>query len=344
MSITVAVLFGGQSSEYPVSLMSAASVLNNLSDKYDKYLVGISQDGRWYHYQGDYESIEADKWLDNPANEEVIFAPNHNHHGFYQMDSHTIKRVDVILPILHGRNGEDGTISSIAQLSGIPVVCNNHISCAISMDKAITHTLCEARGIPMAKWLAYYKGIDTDYSKMYEEVEEKLGLPCYVKPTKEGSSFGAHKVRNYEDFISALDDAFSYDSKILVEEFIEGIEVGCGVKGEGEVGEVFEIIVNTEMYGYAEKYDGYQTTINTPALSLTEAEMDEVKRLSKIIYHLMDCDVMARVDFFFNKGKIVFNELNLIPGFTSHSLFPASMKAKGMSYSELLDSLIESVI
>ncbi len=340
----VAVLFGGQSHEYPVSLMSVTSVLNNLDKKYDIYMVGITRTGRWYHYDGPIDLIEKDLWLDEKYTEEVILSPSADHHGFYQLKSAEVHRVDVILPILHGRNGEDGTIQGICQMNQIPIVSCNMTTSAISMDKVFTHIVCENAGIPMAKYLAFKREDHPDYQRMFEMAESTLGLPCYVKPSREGSSFGAHKIKTREDFYAYVEDAFSYDDKILVEEFIDGVEVGCGVMGNGETGEVFEIVVETEMYGFAEKYDGYKTVINCPAKTLDEKQRREVQELSKRIYRALDCDGIARVDFFASKRGLIFNETNLIPGFTSHSLFPASFINAGLTYTELLNRLIEFTV
>ena len=343
MSKTVAVLFGGQSSEHPVSLMSAASILRNMPEGYETYLVGITRDGRWYHYQGSIDDLENGNW-ENYDNEEVILSPNADHHGFYQLNSRTIKKVDVIFPVLHGRNGEDGALQGLCQLNGIPLVSCTMTPSAIVMDKEFTHIICEEAGIHMAKYLVLHSYDKYDNYEKFQEVQEKLGMPCYVKPSREGSSFGAHKIHNFEEFLTFVNDAFRYDDKILLEEFIDGYEVGAGVMGYEnnlKVGEVFEIIVSSDMYGYAEKYDGYKTVINTPSETLTVQQQQEVKEQALKIYQLLDCDLMSRVDFFFGSKGLVFNEVNSIPGFTSHSLYPASFKATGLSYDMIIGRLIE---
>ncbi len=340
----IAVLFGGQANEHPVSLMSAASILRNMPAWYETYLVGITRDGRWYHYSGSIDDIENGKWEENENNEEVILSPSTEHHGFYQLKSHSIQKVDVILPVLHGRYGEDGTVQGLCQLNGIPFVSCSMTSSALVMDKHFTHVICEAAGVKMAKYLVLRRHEEYDLEELFHEVEYKLGLPCYVKPACEGSSFGAHKVSNLMQFKEYVADAFSYDDKILLEEFIDGYEVGAGVMGHGgkvEAGEVFEIIVSSEMYGYAEKYDGYKTVINTPAKSLSPELMERIKTEAVKIYRLLDCDMLARVDFFYGSKGLVFNEVNSIPGFTSHSLYPASFKAAGLSYSTIIDRLIQ---
>ena len=339
--MVIAVLFGGQSHEYPVSLMSVTSVLKNLDTKYEVYTVGITRDGRWYHYSGPAELIEQDSWNTPEYAEEVILSPSPAHHGFYQLKDNTVKRVDLIFPVMHGRNCEDGTIQGLCQLAGIPCLSCNMITSAISIDKVFTHMVCESAGIPMARYLYFHRDNHPSLKQMYSEASTKLGLPFFVKPSREGSSFGAHRIRNEEDFVTYVTDAFQYDDKILLEEFMDGYEVGCGVMGKGEVGEVFEIVVETEMYGFAEKYDGYKTTINVPPKTLTPEQIERVKQLSLKIYNVLDCDGIARVDFFASKKGIIFNETNLIPGFTSHSLYPASFIGAGKTYTGLLNELID---
>lgn len=339
--MVIAVLFGGQSHEYPVSLMSVTSVLNNLDSKYDVYMVGITEDGRWYHYSGDVARIENNDWINDENNEEVILSANTQHRGFYQLKQHSIQKVDIVFPVLHGRNGEDGTIQGLCQLAGIPVVSCNMTTCGVAMDKVFTHIICENAGIPMAKYIYFNRDYDNDYEKMYAEAVEKLGLPCYVKPSREGSSFGAHKIKDKKDFFEYVEDAYKYDRKILVEEFIDGHEVGTGVLGRDNVGEVYEVVVETEMYGFAEKYDGYKTNIYVPAKTISKEDSDRVKELALKVYKALDCDGIARVDFFASSKGIIFNEANLIPGFTSHSLYPATYIAKGYTYTQVLNELIE---
>lgn len=340
MNTRIAVLFGGQSHEHPVSCMSVTSVLNNLDEKYDVYMVGITLDGVWYHYYDSVDLIENDRWLQSDKKEEVVLSPSPVHHGFINLKTGLKDKVDIIFPMLHGRNGEDGTVQGLCQLAGIPCVSCDMTASAIAMDKEFTHIIAESYGVPMAKYRVARRNSHILYPELYAEIVRDLGLPCYVKPSKEGSSFGAHKVNNYEDFVKYTDDAFSYDDKILFEEFISGTEVGCGVMGDGECGLVYEVVVQTEMYGYAEKYDGYKTNIYVPALNLTQEQMDEVTRLAKIVYKALGCTVLGRADFFAS-DRIIFNEINLIPGFTSHSLFPATFKAKGMDYKTMLNNLIE---
>ena len=340
MSTKIAVLFGGQSHEHPVSCMSVTSVLNNIDEKFDIYMVGITLDGTWYHYTDSVDLIENDRWLESEMKEEVVLSPSPAHHGFINLDTNRIERVDIVLPMLHGRNGEDGSVQGLCQLANIPCVSCDLTASAIAMDKEFTHIIAESYGVPMAKYRVARRNSHPDYPDMYRDIVNELGSPCYVKPSKEGSSFGAHKINTYSDFVKYTDDAFSYDDKILFEEFISGTEVGCGVMGDGECGLVYEVVVETEMYGYAEKYDGFKTNIYVPAKNLNQRQMDEVTRLSQLVYKALGCTVLGRADFFAS-DRIIFNEINLIPGFTSHSLFPATFKAKGMSYKEMLNNLIE---
>ncbi len=339
MKTKVAVLFGGQSHEHPVSLMSATSVLNNIDSCYEVYMVGITREGVWYHYDGPIENIIDGTWERTNNITEVLLSTNPRVHGFIELSTQNEVYVDVVMPILHGRNGEDGSIQGLCQLSGIPCCSDDLVSCAIAIDKEYTHIIAESYGVPMAKYRALHKYEVDDYNELFKDLQESLGLPFYVKPSKEGSSFGAHKVESFEKFIEYIDDAFSYDDKVLAEEFISGHEVGCGVLGAGETGLLYEVEVATEMYGYAEKYDGYKTNIYVPAKCLTLEQQEEVRRLSLLVYKALNCHNMARVDFFAS-DRIIFNELNMIPGFTSHSLYPAMFNAAGVSYPELLTKMI----
>ncbi len=345
MAKKIAVLFGGQASEHPVSLMSAYSVLNNLDhEKFEAYMVGITKDGVWYHFTGDINELDKDNWEKNPNNQQVILSPSPAHHGFYNMATGGVDYVDAVFPVLHGKYGEDGSVQGLCVLNGIPCVSSNMTSCANSMDKVITHVLCENAGIPMAKYRVLYRNESYDLESLYREVEKELLIPCYVKPAREGSSFGAHKINNYTDFVNYIADAFSYDEKILLEEFIEGTEVGVGVLGEETSECVYEVIVETEMYGFSEKYDGYKTNIYYPAKNLTKQQCEEVRTLGSKIAHVLNCDVLARVDFFNSPKGFIFIEANLIPGFTSHSLYPAMFQHSGLTYTDLLTKLIGLVL
>ena len=339
----VAILFGGQSSEHPVSLMSARSVCENMPEQYQLYLVGITKDGKWYHYQGSYQDIENGNWQNYQDNQEVILSCNRNHHGFYNLSTNSIDYIDVIFPVLHGRFGEDGTIQGVCQLSGIDCVSDSMQSCVLAMDKELTHILCQKEGIDMAKYICVKKQDKIDYQKLFERIKNELSLPCYVKPAREGSSFGAHKISDYQQFITYSEDAFSYDNKILYEEFIDGTEVGCAILNNEVAKEMFEVIVSTEMYGYKEKYDGFKTQICVPAVNLSEQQQQQAKQLSLKIAGILGCNVIARVDFFNSSKGLIFNEANLIPGFTSHSLYPAMFRESNVSYGQLLDSLIKLV-
>ena len=340
MKTVLAVLFGGQASEHPVSLMSAASMLENLSSEYELYLVGITRDGRWYHYSGPISSIENDQWEQYPDNKAVILSPNRDVHGFVELPDGSIRSVDVIFPLLHGRYGEDGMLPALCELAGIPYVATNMTSSALAMDKHYTHIIAESAGIPMARWIVMERK-NADLEAARKQAEAEFGYPFYVKPCREGSSFGCHKISSAEEFAEKVSDAFRYDDKILLEEFIDGYEVGAGVMGYDTVGEVFEIIVASEMYGFAEKYDGFKTVINTPATTLSADRMAQIRQQALKLHRLFGCDIMSRVDFFMSSKGLIFNEINTMPGFTSHSLFPASFRAQGWSYQDLLDKLIE---
>lgn len=342
--IRLAVIFGGNSSEYPVSLHSVASVLRSLDkDKYELILLPIDRDGVWYYYNGDIDTLEHDHWKEHPSTRHAVFSPSAKE-GVYILDDAEVQRmeIDCVLPILHGKNGEDGTLQGLLELSTIPYVGCNHVSSAISMDKDYTHIICEAAGIPMAPYISLLSCEEIDYDALIDEVDEKLTLPLFVKPANAGSSFGITKVDDYKDLQDAVQFAFEYDKKVIIETGIDGFEVGCAVLGNNElvVGEIDEIDTHNNFFDYDAKYELENTQILCPARVDTVIS-DEVKELAKKIFRILGGSGLARVDMFVTKdSEIYFNEINTIPGFTSASRYPSMMKAVGVEFPELLDRLI----
>lgn len=344
--IKLAVIFGGKSSEYSVSLHSASSAIRNMDrEKYDLTFVGITKDGKWYYCPDNVDAIEHDHWQQLPGVCEVVLSCSQAQQGFlklYDDGTYDVLKVDCIFPILHGKNGEDGTIQGLFALAGIPFVGCDHLSSAISMDKDYTHIICEAAGIPMAPYLCVINTKDLDYQKVYEQVEEKLSFPVFIKPANAGSSYGISKIRNYEEFERGLKLAFEHDRKVILETGIEGFEVGTAVMGNEDifVGAVDEIETHKDFFDFAAKYDLDATTIHCPARISTE-KRDEIRAMAKTIYHALGCQGLTRVDLFLTPdGNIYFNEVNTIPGFTSASRYPSMMKEAGISFPELIDRLV----
>lgn len=347
--IKLAVIFGGKSSEYPVSLHSTGSLLSQINkDTYEVIMIGISEDGKWYHYQGSIEALEHDHWLEDERNREVVLSPSTAHQGFLVLNNdQTFEElaVDCIFPVLHGKNGEDGTIQGLFELSGIPYVGCGHMSSAICMDKEMTHIICEHAGVPCAPYMAVYEQDVQDLEALYMEADEKLSVPFFIKPCNAGSSFGVHKVHNFEEFTRDLKDAFFHDGKgkVIFESTIEGFEIGCAVMGNQELfaGSVDEIETSQEFFDYEGKYDMVDSAIYCPA-RISKELFEQARSMAKQAYKAMNCQGLTRVDMFVTKeNTIVFNELNTIPGFTATSRYPSMMKEAGIEFPDLIDKLVD---
>lgn len=340
--IRVACLFGGCSSEYEVSLVSASSVIRNIDqEKYEIIKIGITKDGDFYLYDGEVSDIEKDKWLTPSHTKKITFSANRSDHGFILLEGNKkeIIPIDVAFPILHGRNGEDGRLQGLFELAGIKYVGCDMMSSAICMDKYISHELVKMHGINVPKSYLFTE------NSTYEEIEsiaESLNYLVFVKPLRAGSSFGITKVKEKNQLKDAIIEAFNYDSKIIIEENIEGFEVGCAILGNKDliIGEVDEIEVSDGFFDYEEKYTLKTSKIHLPA-RIDKFERERVKKVALEIYKILGCKNFARVDMFYTKDKkIIFNEVNTIPGFTSHSRYPNMLKEAGYSFSEVIDKLI----
>lgn len=342
----IAVIFGGCSPEYEVSLQSAYAVISHMdTQKYTPVLIGITKQGDWYYFSGNPESIPADTWHTPSDCTPVVVSPNRSDHAIlkYQNDNFKKIHIDAAFPVLHGKNGEDGTVQGIFELAGIPVIGCGLLSSALCMDKDRAHKLAHTAGISVPQSFVIKK--DTDMETALSQAE-KIGYPLFVKPIKAGSSFGVAKVSDRDDLPSAIETAFQYDDMVIVEENITGFEVGCAVVGNDTllVGEVDEIELTDGFFDFTEKYTLKTSAIHVPA-RIDEFTAKRIKESAKIIYKALDCRGFARVDMFLtDSGKIVFNEVNTIPGFTTHSRFPNMLKAIGMSFEQIISVLIEQVV
>ncbi|MBO5462506.1 MAG: D-alanine--D-alanine ligase [Clostridia bacterium] len=341
------VIFGGCSSEYSVSLRSAASVLRNLdSSKYNVITLGITKDGAWYLYNGDVDSIENDCWFNDEDTTPAILSPDKNDKALIvlnDMGAYEKIAIDVIFPVLHGKNGEDGTIQGIFELAGIPYVGCGLLASGMCMDKAVTNTLADAAGIDGAKWAAF---TETEYREgrvNLAAIEEKLGYPIFVKPANAGSSVGISKAHNHMELLAALDIAFQNDYKAVLEETLVGREIECAVMGNTQpvASCIGEILPTAEFYDFDAKYIDNSTGLAIPA-DLPESVSEKVRAAAVNAYRTLGCEGLSRVDFFLcNDGRICLNEINTLPGFTSISMFPKLFGQVGIPYAELLDRLIE---
>lgn len=345
----IAVFFGGCSSEYEVSLESVTGVLRNLDpDRYTPLPVGITRKGDWFYYTGETERIAADTWHTDTAHcAPAALSPNRSTHELlvYGTDSLTRIPVDIALPILHGRCGEDGTLQGLIELAGIPLAGCGTLSSALCMDKDRAHKLAALSGIrcPRALVLESENSVITEMAHTFAR---QVGFPLYVKPVRAGSSYGVTRVNSSEQLEAAINLAFRYDDRVIMEENIPGFEVGCAVLGTRELitGEVDEIELSGGFFDYTEKYTLKTSAIHVPA-RIPAAKAEEIKQAAKRIYRALGCSGFARVDLFLTpEGEIVFNEVNTIPGFTEHSRYPGMMKAAGISFREVLDLILNQAV
>ncbi|MGN1343388.1 MAG: D-alanine--D-alanine ligase family protein [Traorella sp.] len=342
--IRLGVVFGGKSSEYSVSLHSVSSMLRNCDpEKYEIHCIGITQQGNWYYLTNpDFDKIEHDTWLDDTCVEMCLSLGKEK--GIILFDkNHTHLDIDVIFPVLHGKNGEDGTVQGYFELAQIPYVGCRVLSSSCVMDKEFTHILCESADIPCSPYICIYKRDYTDTRKLYEQSVEKLGQVLFIKPCNAGSSYGISKVRNYEEFKKGMEEAFKHDTKVLIEKNINGFEIGCAVLGNDElvVGECDEIETHKDFFDFDAKYELEATTIHCPA-RISEKQAQIAKEMAKKAYRVMNCQGFCRVDMFVcENGEIILNELNTIPGLTATSRYPSMISFAGYKFNELIDCLIQ---
>lgn len=343
--IKLAVLFGGQSGEHEVSLMSAASVLRILDpSKYRLYPIGITKDGQWKAYDGPFDNIEDGTW---EADARPAVLPGDPAFGgfFLSEDPARVYALDVVFPVLHGPRGEDGTVQGLLELSGIPYVGCGVLASAAGMDKGTAKAIFASLNLPQGPYTVFYlEEYRRQPEQILDRIETDLGYPCFVKPANMGSSVGITKAHDRTELKAAAETALRYDQKIVAEAFISCREIECAVLGnqDPKASIVGEIIPSREFYDYEAKYfDGGVSELLIPA-PIPPETAEEVRRLAVAAYRALDCSGMARVDFFVQKttGKVYVNEINTIPGFTKISMYPKLWAASGCSYAALLDTLI----
>ena len=343
--LSLAVIFGGVSSEHEVSRMSVTSILENLSnERYEVHMVGITKEGRWLLYTGPVEDILSGAWEQGPVTP-AFLSPDPSVHGLVALrdgKAETI-HVDVIFPALHGKNGEDGTIQGLFQLSGIPYVGCDTESSAICMDKAVTHSLLSSADIEQAHYLWFYADrFDAAPDTIKNKIQARLDFPVFVKPSNAGSSVGVSKVERFEDLDQAIRKAAREDKKVVVEEGITGQEVEVAVLGnrDCDASIVGEIGASAQFYDYDDKYINGTSQLYIPA-RIPQEVSEKIRQTAVRAYRLLGCSGLARVDFFVTAGdnRVILNEINTLPGFIS--MYPKLWMAMGLSYGELLDKLIE---
>lgn len=340
----VAVLFGGQSSEYDISLQSAYAVLRAIpKERWEVVPVGITRQGAWLAYEGPWKAIPQDQWLRGTLSP-IAPSLDGKRRGFWKLSPQPdFLPVDVVFPVLHGRRGEDGTVQGLLELMNLPYVGSGVLASALCMDKHRAHQLASLAGVAAPKGMAFSVG---ELDCALGRIRRELAPPLFVKPLRAGSSLGISRIASWSELPRAIHDALAFDSQALVEEEVPGFEVGCAVLGEDSftVGRVDEIETPHPLFDFHEKYTLEHSVIHTPARIPPEKER-EIQQAAVTVYRALGCSGYARVDMFLTpEGKIFFNEVNTIPGLTAHSRFPAMLRAAGMDFPQVVERLLKEAL
>jgi len=336
--IKVGIFFGGKSAEHEVSLQSARNVYKAIDkERFEPVLIFIDKDGRWFLVGND-EKVFMEEEARKDG-KEVVF-PVGRKGLLVKIDGGEISKIDVAFPVLHGTFGEDGTLQGLFELANVPFVGASVLGSSVGMDKEATKRVLRDNGIPIADFVVVKRDKETP---SYNNVAEKFGTPFFVKPANMGSSVGVYKVEREEDYKKAIDGAFLYDNKIIIEEFVKGREIECSVLGNEnpKSSKLGEVIPQKDFYSYDAKYiseDGAELVVPV------ELEKEAEKKMRKVAvsaFSALYCEGFARVDFFLKEdGSVIVNEINTIPGFTKISMYPKLWEVSGLSYPKLITYLI----
>jgi D-alanine-D-alanine ligase len=345
--LKIGVLFGGKSAEHEVSLQSARNVINGLDkNKYEIVPIGITKEGKWLLSNTSNFLLNSNnpKLIRlNKSNREVaLHAEGHGSLALTNSNSNTKEKIDVIFPVMHGTFGEDGSMQGLLKIADVPYVGAGVLGSAVGMDKEVMKRLLRDAGIPVCKFISYRSGEKINFNK----IKKEFGMPLFIKPANMGSSIGINKVTNEKEFKTAIKEAFMFDTKILIEEFIKGREIECAVLGNDKpiASTPGEIISNHEFYSYDAKYIDEGARAEIPA-KIDKKTTKRVQELAVKTFQVLNCEGMGRVDCFLKKnGTVLVNEINTIPGFTDISMYPKLWEASGLSQTKLLDKLIELAI
>jgi len=339
----VLVLFGGHSPEHDVSLSSARTIVGALS-RHTVIPVYITKAGKWLLYDGKLDNIQGIDWEKHGT--PAILSPDRVNRGLLRIVGDKVKTipVDVAFPILHGHNGEDGTIQGLCQLAGIPYVGCGVMASAVAMDKPVTRQLARSLKIPVPDSLVFSReDVRDDLTETTKKIRYKIGYPCFVKPAVGGSSVGTAKVNNKKELVPALTAALEISSRVVVEKTIKGREIEVGILGVGSEAKASvpgEIKPDREFYDYEAKYLSNTTEIIVPA-EIDEETIKTIHKYALDIFSAINGCGMARADFFLTEeSRVVFNEINTIPGFTANSIFPKMWEASGVSCRDLVEGLL----
>ena len=348
--LRVALFFGGVSSEHDVSCVSASAWLRALgqepcADKYEVFPVGITKDGRWLACRPTPEAMADGSWEQGDCTP-CVLSPDRKDHGIWLLKDGRAElvHIDICAPVMHGKNGEDGTIQGLFELARIPYVGCGVLASAVCMDKAVANALFDAAGIPHTKWLSACRWeIESDLDGVCDGAIAKLGWPIFVKPANAGSSVGITKAHDRDELKQAIALALENDYKVVFEAFVDGHEVECAVIGSDPAVATRpgEILAGAEFYTYDDKYKNGVSQVVIPA-RLSEEKLDEVKTYAAMAYTALNCEGLARCDFFVEHGtnRVMINEINTFPGFTPISMYPKLMEHEGTPVPALIDHLI----
>lgn len=347
--LNIAILFGGRSTEHQISLLSAQNVVAALDkDKFIPQLIAIDKKGQWFYFGQELQLLNSD----DPKNialaevkERVYISQNTSECILWQRSSDTpLCTIDVIFPVLHGNYGEDGSIQGLAQLANIACVGCGILGSALCMDKDIMKKLLRDSGIPTAKW---HLQRDNENILAYDELVKNLGTDLFIKPATLGSSVGISFVNNSTDYLEAVKYALEFDSKVIIEEKVEGREIECAVLGNDKAKASLpgEVIPKSSFYSYENKYlDENGALLHVPA-QLEQNQTEAIQELALKCFNLLECSGMARLDVFLKENDVIIvNEVNTIPGFTNISMYPKLWEETGLPQTELISALIELAI
>lgn len=348
MKKKIALVFGGASTEHAISCKSVMSFINNIDrDKYEPVLIGITRDGAWYEFFGDTSLIPTGEWIEN-ENKREVFISFGEEKGVFYIENGEKKplKIDVFVPVLHGKNGEDGTIQGLFEMLEVKYVGCGVSASANSMDKATTKLIVSHTSAKQADYELIDK-YNTDIEAIAKRATERMGFPLFIKPCASGSSIGICKAKNENELISGIKNALLHDDRVLIEEFINARELECAVleTKNGIIAEVGEVISADEFYDFDSKYN------NSASITTTEPDVpleitEKIKSEAVEIFKILNCRGLSRVDFFLDKdsGELIFNEINTLPGFTNISMFPMLVGKDGYVGKKLITELIENAL
>jgi len=345
----VLVLFGGCSPEHEVSKVSAYTIIANIpEEKYNVYPVYITKEGKWLLYDGSIDNLRNVPW--EKFGTSAVLSPDRVNRGLLRIVGDKVKYipVDVVFPALHGENGEDGTVQGLFELSGMPYVGCGVLSSAICMDKSFAKILARDIGLKQTEYTVVHAWDQESIAAAVKRVQTRIKYPCFVKPANAGSSVGISKVGNKKDLADAIEAAARVDSKVIIEKAVAGRELECAVLGyrdSVQASVVGEILPAAEFYDYDAKYNNSESKTVVPA-DIPEEASEEIRRLAAEMFRAVDGRGLARVDFFLENetNRVIFNEINTMPGFTSISMYPKLWQASGLPLPELIDRLIETAL